>query len=72
MLILNRVVIWILILVDDGFSENTKRAKKEKLKINDFLRMQQSIETFAKFEYDSNWKKYWPLKNNLFSNNNVM
>jgi predicted nucleotidyltransferase len=23
--------------------------------------MQQS-ETFAKFEYDSNWKKYWPLK----------
>jgi hypothetical protein len=24
--------------------------------------MQQSIETFAKFEYDSNWKKYWPLK----------
>jgi hypothetical protein len=39
-------------LVDDGFSENTKRAKKEK-KINDFLRMQQSTK-LAKFEYDSN------------------
>jgi hypothetical protein len=35
------------------------------------LRMQQSTK-LAKFEYDSNWKKYWPFKNNLFSNNNVM